>query len=151
MKIVNDLNPFDPGFVLGSALNQIVWGFNHYPEKLGAGSCLVWIKRNEASYGTFLSDAEIAYKSSGHGVFCKKDLSNNSIANERVHPTQKPVSLMMWCMSFFPKTESVIDPFMGSGTTLRAAKDMGIKATGIEMVERYCEVAAERLRQGVLF
>jgi site-specific DNA-methyltransferase (adenine-specific) len=93
----------------------------------------------------------LAWKSKGVGVFCRKDLSNNSIANSRVHPTQKPVALMRWCLSFFPDAVTVLDPFMGSGTTLMAAKLEGRKAIGIELDESYCEIAAERLRQGVLF
>ena len=68
----------------------------------------------------------------------------------REHPTQKPLTLMRWCLTFFPKARTVIDPYAGSGTTLRAAKDMGRKAIGIEINERYCEMAARRLSQGVL-
>jgi len=69
---------------------------------------------------------------------------------DREHPTQKPLDLMRWCLGFFPEAQTVLDPFMGSGTTLRAAKDLGRKAIGIEIEERYCEIAAKRMAQEVL-
>lgn len=62
------------------------------------------------------------------------------------HPTQKPVGLMTKLLQSM-ECETVLDPYMGSGSTLRAAKDLGKKAIGIELEERYCEVAAKRLRQ----
>lgn len=67
----------------------------------------------------------------------------------RAHPNQKPVSLLKHLIG---KTQAglVVDPFMGSGSTLRAVKDLGRKAVGIEIEERYCEIAANRLRQEVL-
>jgi len=67
-----------------------------------------------------------------------------------VHPTQKPVSLFRYLCSRHEKG-LILDPFMGSGTTLVAAKLEGRKAVGIEISEKYCEIAANRLRQGVLF
>jgi DNA modification methylase len=66
----------------------------------------------------------------------------------RVHPAQKPVALMKWCLTQVTAS-SVLDPFMGSATTLIAAKEMGLTAIGIEIEERYCEIAAKRLSQEV--
>jgi len=65
------------------------------------------------------------------------------------HPAPKPLSLLREILSVFP-AEIVVDPFMGSGTTLRAAKDLGRKAIGIEIEERYCEIAADRMSQTVM-
>jgi len=66
------------------------------------------------------------------------------------HPTQKNVRLMSELIRRTDEAATVLDPFMGSGTTLRAAKDLGRKAIGIEIDERYCEIAARRMAQGVL-
>ena len=65
------------------------------------------------------------------------------------HPTQKPIKLIGAILSL-DKAKTILDPFMGSGTTLRAAKDLGRKAVGIEIEEKYCEIAALRLAQEVL-
>jgi site-specific DNA-methyltransferase (adenine-specific) len=67
------------------------------------------------------------------------------------HPCPKPVTFMRWVVErCTASADTVLDPFMGSGTTLRAAKDLGRRAIGIEIEERYCEIAARRLAQEVL-
>ncbi len=80
---------------------------------------------------------------------CARVLGNYG---ERVdHPTQKPLALMaMIVKAASSDSDTILDPFMGSGTTLRAAKDLGRKAIGIEIEERYCEIAVKRLQQEVL-
>jgi site-specific DNA-methyltransferase (adenine-specific) len=69
----------------------------------------------------------------------------------KTHPTEKPAVLMRWVLGLhWVPADTILDPFMGSGTTLRAAKDLGRKAIGIEIDERYCEIAAKRLAQETL-
>jgi len=63
------------------------------------------------------------------------------------HKSQKPIGLMRWCLDFMPKAKSILDPFMGSGTTGVAAIQMGRKFTGIEREERYFEIACRRIEQ----
>lgn len=67
------------------------------------------------------------------------------------HPCPKPLGWATGIISLFPNADCILDPFMGSGTTLVAAKQLGRKAIGIEIEERYCEIAAKRLAQRELF
>lgn len=67
------------------------------------------------------------------------------------HPTPKPVELAMWFIQLHTLPgEIVVDPFCGAGSSLRATKDLGRKAIGIEIEEKYCEIAAKRMSQEVL-
>lgn len=70
-------------------------------------------------------------------------------SHQRLHPTQKPVPLLRYLLEKLRPT-SVLDPFMGSGGTLAAARDLGIPFVGVEIEERYCEIAAKRCAQEVL-
>jgi site-specific DNA-methyltransferase (adenine-specific) len=77
-------------------------------------------------------------------------LTSTVIAERNGHPTPKPISWLKWLTRLCSREGALIlDPFMGSGTTLRAAKDLGRRAIGIEIEERYCEIAAKRLSQEV--
>lgn len=134
------------------AKNSIVWGGNYFPLKPSA-AWLVWDKQNGTND---FADCELAWTNLNQAVRLFRFMWNGMLrAGEsrgvpRVHPTQKPVELMTWCLSFADDAQTILDPFMGSGTTLRAAKDLGRKAIGIELEERYCEIATRRLSQEVL-
>jgi site-specific DNA-methyltransferase (adenine-specific) len=74
----------------------------------------------------------------------------NEVGNHDEHPTQKPITLMKRLLSIHSKKgDTILDPFMGSGTTLVAAKELNRKAIGIEIVEKYCEIAKKRLQNTI--
>jgi site-specific DNA-methyltransferase (adenine-specific) len=73
-----------------------------------------------------------------------------AVEKQREHPTQKPLNLMLWCLNLVPSAQRVVDPFAGTGTTGRAAKDLGKEAVLIEREEAFCEIAARRMSQEVL-
>ena len=117
-------------------------------------SCVVWAKGRGGAMGSFWrNDHELV------PVFAKgtpSGLPDGSYFNVLTstkpqggeHPTEKPEDVIRRLVSATEGT--VLDPFMGSGTTLRAAKDLGRRAIGIEIEERYCEIAARRMGQEVL-
>jgi DNA modification methylase len=129
---------------------HIFWGGNHLDLPPSPG-WLVWDKVTGANG---YADAELAWTDLRTAVRLIRFQwmgMLQQLPEQRYHPTQKPLPIMRWCLSLLPEhTEVILDPYMGSGTTLRAAKDMGLRAIGVEAEERYCEVAANRLEQGVL-
>lgn len=140
--IVGDDKSFDPTLWLRFP-QVILWGANHYAEKLPRGTTLVWVKRNDAAFASFLSDGELAWMKGNHGVYCFRDLSMNMSVSERQHPNQKPLPLMRWCVN---KTQGmVLDPYMGSGTTGLACMQLARPFTGIEIDPKYFTVACQRL------
>jgi hypothetical protein len=152
-----DDEPFDPRPVLTAAPRAILWGANHYARDLPISPCwLAWDRKCGRAADSNIGEVELAIVI-GHRyrtvrIYRHMWAGRDSEVGERVlHPTQKPVDLMRWCLSFFPEARTVIDPYMGSGPVARACKDSGRRYVGIEIVERYCEIAATRLQQEVLF
>jgi site-specific DNA-methyltransferase (adenine-specific) len=130
-----------------SSCAQIIWGGNFFVDRIPAArGWFVWDKIQRI----IQSDGELAYTSIDQPlriVSCSRSELNGDGA---VHPTQKPIKLMKWCISQVPWAKNVLDPFCGSGSSLLAAKEMGLRACGVEISERYAEIAANRLRQSVL-
>jgi site-specific DNA-methyltransferase (adenine-specific) len=125
--------------------NQIIsWGGNYFV--LPTSRC--WLVWNKPERNFTLAEAELAWTSFDKVVRVK---DCNRSDTDRKHPTQKPLKLMRWCISNYSEpTDIIYDPFMGSGTTARACKDLGRNFIGSEISKEYCDIAEQRLGQGVL-
>ena len=130
----------------------VLWGGNYFDGLPPARGWLVWDKDNTGNF----ADCELAWTNLETAVrkfrFRWNGMLQENMANKepRWHPTQKPLALMYWCIGLAGDVRTVLDPFAGSGTTGRAAKDLQRQCVLIEREERYCEIAARRMRQEVL-
>jgi len=147
-RVMHDDEPFDPAPFIGFS-HVVLFGANHFGQRLPVGTTLVWIKRNDAAFGSFLSDAEVAWVKGGHGVYCRRDMSMNGETATRQHPTQKPIGIMTWCMerAKVPEGATVLDPYMGSGSTGIACLRTGRKFIGIEKDPVHFEGAVKRIER----
>ena len=152
--VTGDAEPFDPSHLLRYP-RLVLFGANHYADKLPAsGGWIVWDKTPRGIREGFIySHAELAWSNvTGHvEKFVLEWQGNSRQGEDFLHPTQKPIALMRWVIQRFGDGgEVVVDPYMGSGTTLVAAQELRRRAIGIEIEERYCEIAAKRLSQQTL-
>jgi DNA modification methylase len=123
---------------------QIIWGGNYFQLPL-TGGWLVWDK---GVVMPTLSKCELAWTSFLGHIEIKRYLwagFRKEKPEDRTHTTQKPISLMEWCLSFAPDADLIFDPFLGSGTTAVAAKKLGRHFIGSEISETYCHIAEQRL------
>lgn len=121
----------------------IIWGGNYFTDYLPPSSqWLVWDKGNR-DYS--LADCEFAWVSQNKAARIFDYPRQKAIQDGRFHPTQKPVSLMEWCLQFV--NGSVCDPFMGSGSTGVACVNLSRRFVGIEKEERYFNTACKRIEQ----
>ena len=129
---------------------QIIWGGNYFADWLPAkGRWLWWDKcQTMPSYG----DGELAWTSLAATTPKKFTLANNKLFAQRVerhHPTQKPLQVIEWCLGFLPAATTILDPFMGSGTTGVACVKLGRKFIGIEIDPTYFDIACKRIQDAV--
>jgi DNA modification methylase len=124
----------------------ILWGGNYYQLPPARG-WLGWDKMQEHSSGHYelaWTNLEIPTR-----MYRKSRVEAYSRMG-KVHPTQKPEELMSWCLNHAPEAKTICDPWMGSGTSLVAAKARGLRAVGIDASAEYCQAVVERLSQDVL-
>jgi len=131
--------------------NQVVFGGNYYGNVLGNCSAyIVWDKNNGAND---FADCELAWTNYKRATRKLKYTWNGMLQENmkekeiRQHPTQKPLKVMEWIIENYTEpTSLILDPFMGGGTTLVAARRLGRKAIGIEINEKYCQIAIKRIK-----
>ena len=127
--------------------HQIIFGGNYF-EGLGPTPCwLVWDKQNGDND---FADCELAWtnlRKAVRRIYWRWNGMIRKGDDLREHPTQKPVGVMEWCLGHVPDAKTVLDPFMGSGTTLVACQRLGRMGTGIEIDPDYFEVACRRVEE----
>jgi len=136
--------------VVDAGRNAIVFGGNYYA--MPPNKCwLIWDKENGEND---FADAELAWTNLNKAVRLKRYMWNGMLrANKEPrgdHPTQKPIGIMEWCISHLPEgTQTILDPFMGSGTTGVACMNLQRKFIGIEREQKYFDIACARIEQSL--
>jgi DNA modification methylase len=158
-RVVGDAAPFDPAPIFeqfGYCAEIFLWGADYYAERIpnrAAGSWLVWDKRKESQSEAIGSEFELCWSRSAHkrrmlrhDWFGFLSSENGSEARQRVHPTQKPTSLMRDILEQWSRPEAVVvDPYLGAGVVMLAAEQTGRIALGIEIDPGYTAVCLQRL------
>ena len=155
-NVYSDSQPFDPAPILELDVPTILWGANHYADKLPpSDGWLVWDK--ERPDGLDQSTCELAWTNCIKGVRRFRHLWNGMMRasehGENYHPTQKPVALMQWVLSlpWIPKIDTtVFDPYMGAGPVGVACVRIGYPYIGCEISEQYFKIAEQRIAAATL-
>jgi len=147
-KNINDWDNFIPDKkyfdeIFRISKNQIIWGGNYFTEYLKSSvHWLIWDKLNP---NLSFAEAELAWVNNGKRVRIFKQYSANL---EKYHPTQKSIELIKWCVvNYSEEGQTILDPFLGSGTTAVACQTLHRNFIGIEISKEYCEIAENRLKQ----
>ena len=128
--------------ILQVSREQVIWGGNYFADLLPpTGKWLVWDKGQRINQ----SDGELAYTSRDGALRIMTQNRVELLVEGAQHPTQKPIQIMIWSLQQLPEAMSILDPFMGSGTTLVACQKLGRLGTGIEIDPDYFDIACKRV------
>lgn len=150
-----DEEPFDPTMLLALNTNLLIWGAHKFADRLPSGS---WLVRDKVPTGKIRNqgDGEAAWMNCNRpmrifrllwdGVCVGSQATHEVTAKQRrVHPTQKPEALMRWCIKQVGEPQSILDPYMGAGSTGVAAMQLQRRFIGIEIEPRYFDIACRRI------
>lgn len=130
---------------LVNGLDAIIWGGNYFALPPSRG-WLVWDKKQRGTWTT--GHTELAWTSLDQPIRAYSLSQVEAHTNmDKTHPAQKPLCIMEWCLGFLPNADTILDPFMGSGTTLVACAKLGRKGIGIELDPDYFEIACKRVEE----
>jgi site-specific DNA-methyltransferase (adenine-specific) len=128
---------------LKASRDQIIWGGNYFTDLLPPK--MRWLIWDKGQRDFSLADVEMAWTSQDKASRAFDYPRALALKDGKQHPTQKPVALMEWCLGFLPDAKTILDPFMGSGTTLVACQKLGRHGIGIEIDPDYFEIACRRV------
>lgn len=153
-KVIGDDKPFDPSHLLDMADEVFLWGADYYHSSLPEdGSWMVWDKRGSEDGDKIIGNVfELCWSKQRH----KKEIARifwmgafgDAEARDRVHPTQKPTSLVQWFFERWGKdAKLIVDLYLGSGSTLIACEKTNRKCYGMEIDPQYCQVIIDRFEK----
>ena len=131
--------------ILACSKEQVVWGGNYFTDFLPPS--MRWLMWDKGQRDFSLADFEMAWTSQQKAARAFDYPRALALKDGKQHPTQKPVALMEWCLGFLPDAKTILDPFMGSGTTLVACAKLGRRGIGIELDPHYFDIACRRVEE----
>lgn len=132
--------------ILSAGKHHIIWGGNYFTDYLPPS--MQWLGWDKGQRDFSLADFELAWSSQKRACRMFDYSRSKALQDGKVHPTQKPIELMKWCIEQLPDDcDSILDPFMGSGTTGVACAKMGRKFIGIEIEPKHFHSACKRIEE----
>jgi DNA modification methylase len=120
----------------------IIWGGNYFSDYLFPS--MGWLVWDKGQRNFSLADCELAWRSERKAARVFTFARAKALQDGKEHPTQKPIALMSWCIEQANNPKTIYDPFLGSGTTLIAAEQLGRTCYGMEISSAYCDVIVKR-------
>ena len=148
--IINDDIKINLSDIFRVSKNQVIFGGNYFNLPISKG-WIVWDKKKKNEWNDNFSDGELAWTSFNRPLKIFRYLYMGCLQEgkreKRIHPTQKPVELIKWILKNYSKeNDLILDPFLGSGTTAVACRELNRRYIGIEISEKYCEIARRRIK-----